>query len=115
MPLNVKVKGFGWLVFGALMLFILALVITLPSWVWLILGVLGLIYIINPYDIIPDFIPVVGWLDDGLITVFTIFSFLTFMIPSLVKTILGVIVLFCVVAWMMLFLLPKLGLDLGGA
>jgi uncharacterized membrane protein YkvA (DUF1232 family) len=32
---------------------------------WLILG--SLIYLFSPLDIAPDFIPVVGWIDDGVI------------------------------------------------
>ena len=28
---------------------------------------LSLAYIIFPFDLIPDFIPVLGWLDDGLV------------------------------------------------
>jgi len=28
---------------------------------------LGLAYIIFPFDLVPDFIPVLGWLDDGLV------------------------------------------------
>lgn len=30
----------------------------------LLLIVLGLIYIISPLDLIPDVVPIVGWLDD---------------------------------------------------
>ncbi len=33
---------------------------------WLI--ILGsLLYILSPIDLLPDFIPVVGWIDDGLV------------------------------------------------
>jgi uncharacterized membrane protein YkvA (DUF1232 family) len=32
---------------------------------WLVAG--SLIYLISPIDISPDFIPVIGWIDDGLI------------------------------------------------
>lgn len=32
-----------------------------------IILVFSLIYIISPIDLIPDFIPVVGWIDDGLV------------------------------------------------
>ncbi|MGK7928710.1 MAG: YkvA family protein [Spirulina sp.] len=32
---------------------------------WLILG--SLIYLLSPLDISPDFIPIVGWIDDGII------------------------------------------------
>ena len=32
---------------------------------WIIAGTL--VYLISPIDISPDFIPVIGWIDDGLI------------------------------------------------
>lgn len=32
---------------------------------WLILG--SLLYLFSPIDIAPDFIPVIGWIDDGVI------------------------------------------------
>ncbi|WP_204104416.1 MULTISPECIES: YkvA family protein [Spirulina sp. CCY15215] len=32
---------------------------------WLILG--SLVYLLSPLDIAPDFIPIVGWIDDGII------------------------------------------------
>ena len=32
-----------------------------------IIVVVSLAYIIYPFDLIPDFIPVVGWLDDGFV------------------------------------------------
>ncbi|RAQ40559.1 hypothetical protein B9S53_15145 [Arthrospira sp. O9.13F] len=33
---------------------------------WLLIGG-TLIYLISPIDIAPDFIPVIGWIDDGII------------------------------------------------
>lgn len=32
--------------------------------------VLGILYILSPIDIIPDFWPIVGWMDDGAIMYF---------------------------------------------
>ncbi len=36
------------------------------AWIW---AVIGLIYAISPIDLLPDAIPVAGWVDDILITV----------------------------------------------
>ena len=38
-------------------------------WVWILLGV---IYILSPYDLIPDFIPVRGWIDDLIVLILMI-------------------------------------------
>jgi uncharacterized membrane protein YkvA (DUF1232 family) len=32
---------------------------------WLILG--SLVYLFSPLDISPDFLPIIGWIDDGII------------------------------------------------
>lgn len=29
--------------------------------------VMALIYVISPLDLVPDFFPIVGWIDDGLV------------------------------------------------
>jgi hypothetical protein len=39
------------------------------AWIWIILGVL---YILSPYDLIPDFIPVRGWIDDLIVLILLI-------------------------------------------
>ncbi|PZV09192.1 MAG: hypothetical protein DCF32_03010 [Leptolyngbya sp.] len=33
---------------------------------WLVMGA-SLIYLVSPVDISPDFIPVAGWIDDGVV------------------------------------------------
>lgn len=33
-------------------------------------GIVGLLYVLNPIDIIPDFIPVIGYIDDALVLAF---------------------------------------------
>lgn len=32
-----------------------------------VVALLGLIYLVSPLDLIPDWIPVLGWLDDGIV------------------------------------------------
>jgi len=39
-------------------------------WKSLIMAIAGLLYFLDPIDIIPDFIPVVGYLDDGVVLTF---------------------------------------------
>ena len=39
------------------------------AWLWVILA---LVYILSPYDLLPDFLPVSGWLDDAVILFFVI-------------------------------------------
>ncbi len=34
------------------------------TWKRVLLGVLALLYVLSPLDLIPDWIPFVGWLDD---------------------------------------------------
>lgn len=35
-----------------------------PTWKRVAIGVLALLYILSPLDLVPDWIPLVGWLDD---------------------------------------------------
>ncbi|WP_035994537.1 YkvA family protein [Leptolyngbya sp. KIOST-1] len=37
-----------------------------PRYRWVVMGA-SLIYLISPIDISPDLIPVVGWIDDGVV------------------------------------------------
>ena len=41
-------------------------VIRNPKYRWWIIGA-SLLYLISPIDISPDFLPIVGWIDDGVI------------------------------------------------
>lgn len=41
-------------------------VIRNPKYRWWIIGG-SLLYLLSPFDISPDFIPVIGWIDDGVI------------------------------------------------
>lgn len=41
-------------------------VIRNPKYRWWIIGG-SIVYLLSPFDISPDFIPIVGWIDDGLI------------------------------------------------
>jgi uncharacterized membrane protein YkvA (DUF1232 family) len=36
-------------------------------WAWVIL-ILAVLYLISPIDIIPDVIPILGWIDDVVVT-----------------------------------------------
>jgi len=29
--------------------------------------ILGVVYVVSPFDLIPDWIPVIGWIDDGVV------------------------------------------------
>ena len=40
------------------------------SFLTIIALVAGIVYILSPIDLIPDFIPVLGWIDDGAIFYF---------------------------------------------
>ena len=37
------------------------------SWLTNVIAILAIAYVIFPFDLIPDFIPVVGWIDDALV------------------------------------------------
>lgn len=37
-----------------------------PRYRWVVMGA-SLIYLLSPIDISPDFIPVAGWIDDGVV------------------------------------------------
>ena len=37
------------------------------SWLTILIVVVSIAYVIYPFDLIPDYIPVLGWLDDGVV------------------------------------------------
>ena len=37
------------------------------SWLTKLITIFALTYIIFPFDLIPDYIPVIGWIDDGVV------------------------------------------------
>jgi uncharacterized membrane protein YkvA (DUF1232 family) len=39
-------------------------------WKSIVVAIAGLFYFIDPIDIVPDFIPVIGYLDDGVVLAF---------------------------------------------
>ena len=41
------------------------------AWLWIVMVVF---YTISPLDIVPDIIPIYGWIDDGLILVISILN-----------------------------------------
>ena len=41
------------------------------AWLWIVMAVF---YTISPLDIVPDIIPIYGWIDDGLILVISILN-----------------------------------------
>lgn len=57
-------------------------VIRNPKYRWWIIGG-SLLYLLSPFDISPDFIPVVGWIDDGLIATLLIAELSTWALERL--------------------------------
>ncbi len=43
-----------------------------PNLISLILAAIGIIYVISPFDLVPDILVVVGWLEDIIILIFSI-------------------------------------------
>ncbi|MBW2012096.1 MAG: DUF1232 domain-containing protein [Deltaproteobacteria bacterium] len=39
----------------------------MPGYLNILLIIIILLYIIFPFDLLPDFIPIAGWLDDGFL------------------------------------------------
>jgi uncharacterized membrane protein YkvA (DUF1232 family) len=54
---------------------------TKPLWVRIILLVLVVLYAISPVDFVPDVIPLLGWIDDVVVTL----SAITVALPKIIK------------------------------
>ena len=52
-------------------------------WAAKLTTVLAVLYVVSPVDLVSDFIPVLGWLDDGLIAYFLLKLALKFLPPDL--------------------------------
>ena len=51
--------------------------------------VLAVLYVVSPIDLVSDFIPVLGWLDDGLIAYFLLQLAFKFLPPDLLVALRG--------------------------
>ena len=51
-----------------------------------LLPILAILYVVSPFDFLPDFIPMIGWADDLLVLILAIFAFIGL---SQKKTLLG--------------------------
>ena len=54
---------------------------TKPLWIWIVILVLSVLYAVSPIDFIPDLIPVLGWIDDVVITL----SGIIIALPRIIK------------------------------
>ncbi|HEY8542106.1 MAG TPA: DUF1232 domain-containing protein [Pseudothermotoga sp.] len=66
-----KKRAFGMRKFGIFLKQVATKEITLPLWAFLIL-LLACMYVLSPLDGIPDFLPVIGFLDDALLAISTL-------------------------------------------
>ena len=55
------------------------------SWVPKLVMVAGFAYIIVPFDLVPDWIPVAGWLDDAMVFYLTTQAFIRLCPPNVVR------------------------------
>ena len=58
-------------------------------WAAKLTTVLAVLYVISPVDLVSDFIPVLGWLDDGLIAYLLLQLSFKFLPPDLLTTLKG--------------------------
>ena len=41
-----------------------------------LLPILAVLYVVSPFDFLPDFIPMIGWADDLIVLILAIFAFI---------------------------------------
>lgn len=58
-------------------------------WAAKLTTVLAILYVVSPIDLVSDFIPVLGWLDDGLIAYFLLQLAFKFLPPDLLVALRG--------------------------
>ena len=46
------------------------------SFKYKLLPILAILYVVSPFDFLPDFIPMIGWADDLLVLILAIFAFI---------------------------------------
>ncbi len=46
-------------------------------------AILAVLYVLSPIDFVPDFVPVLGWLDDGIVATLLVQLALRFLPPEL--------------------------------
>ena len=68
------------------------------SWIWLIVGIL---YAIFPVDVLPDVVPVAGWVDDLVITGTGVLNFVQAKVGEASQTLSSILGLF---KWILLIL-----------
>jgi len=54
---------------------------TKPLWIWLIILIIAVFYALSPIDFIPDVIPILGWIDDIVVTL----SAIMVALPKIIK------------------------------
>lgn len=57
----------------------------------LIITVLGIIYIVSPIDVLPDFLPGAGWLDDLFVFVVIVFTWIVALGAAVIEALMPVI------------------------
>ena len=48
-------------------------------WIPIIITILGILYILSPIDIVPDFIPILGWADDLLVALIILLTWIFYL------------------------------------